>query len=243
MKHAFLKSHGLPRFSDHTGQSPSSKSGCGGPSNDHKAVLFLVFISLTTWEMAEAPLTSSLIAPLCKVTWWWCQILSNAQKGIWLFSGLERNQISFLVPFLTDATSVYGTFAARSVLAVHPGAMTQFRRLIGVSQRVWVSENHRVFHGGSSYASLGSQVQQPLGTLLGTPKPSTLLMDGPGFDPQPSPWAGPCEAPGQKPFRVSHFLLLGNKLQPPWPSQSSKGQVQTVSNQGREGMRRPGESS
>ena len=40
----------------------------GSLSDDHEAVLFLVFISLATWEMAEAPLTSALIALLCKVT-------------------------------------------------------------------------------------------------------------------------------------------------------------------------------
>ena len=31
-----------------------------------------------------------------------------------------------------------------------------------------------------------------------------------------------------------HFLFLGNKLQPPRPSLSSKGQVQTIAPQGRE---------
>ena len=36
-----------------------------------------------------------------------------------------------------------------------------------------------------------------------------------------------------KSFWVPHFLFLGNKLQPPWPPLSSKGQVQTFANQGR----------
>ena len=36
---------------------------------------------------------------------------------------------------------------------------------------------------------------------------------------------------------IPHFLLLRNKLQPPWPSLSPKGQIQTVPNQ------RPGRSS
>ena len=38
----------------------------------------------------------------------------------------------------------------------------------------------------------------------------------------------------------SHFLVLGNKLQPPRPSLSSKGQIQTTANQEREGMQGPG---
>ena len=46
-----------------------------------------------------------------------------------------------------------------------------------------------------------------------------------------------------KSFFVSHFLFLGNNLQPPWPSLSSKGSAQTAVNQGREGMQRPGRSS
>ena len=46
-----------------------------------------------------------------------------------------------------------------------------------------------------------------------------------------------------KPFCVPHFLFEGNRLQPPWSSLSSKGQVQTVANQGREGRQRQGRSS
>ena len=46
-----------------------------------------------------------------------------------------------------------------------------------------------------------------------------------------------------KAFCVSHFLCLGSKLQPPCPSLSSKGQVQRVARQGREGMQRPGRRS
>ena len=46
----------------------------------------------------------------------------------------------------------------------------------------------------------------------------------------------------QKPFCVPCFLFLGNRLQPPWPSLSPKWQVQTVANQGREGMQRQGRS-
>ena len=45
-----------------------------------------------------------------------------------------------------------------------------------------------------------------------------------------------------KPFCAPHFLFSGNKLQPTWPFLSSKGQVQTAANQGREGMQRPGRS-
>ena len=55
--------------------------------------------------------------------------------------------------------------------------------------------------------------------------------------------AGPCSSWAHKPFCVPRFFFLGNKLQPPWPSLSSKGQVQTVANQGREGMQSPGRSS
>ena len=40
-----------------------------------------------------------------------------------------------------------------------------------------------------------------------------------------------------KPFCVPHFLFLGNKREPSWASLSSKGQVQTIANQGREGYR------
>ena len=47
----------------------------------------------------------------------------------------------------------------------------------------------------------------------------------------------------QKPFCVPRFLFVGNKLQPPWPSLSSKGQVQTVVDQGREGMQKQGRGS
>ena len=50
--------------------------------------------------------------------------------------------------------------------------------------------------------------------------------------------AGPCEASGHKSFCIPHFLFLGNEFQPPWPSLSSKGQVQAVANQGREGMQK-----
>ena len=46
-----------------------------------------------------------------------------------------------------------------------------------------------------------------------------------------------------KTFCVLHFLFLGNKLQPPWPSLNSKGQVQTVANQAKEGMHRQGSCS
>ena len=46
-----------------------------------------------------------------------------------------------------------------------------------------------------------------------------------------------------KPFCVARFLFVGNRLQPPWPSLSSKGKVQTVATQGREGMQRQGRRS
>ena len=43
----------------------------------------------------------------------------------------------------------------------------------------------------------------------------------------------------REPFCVPpHFLFLGNKHQPPGPSLSSKGQVQTVALRGRAGMER-----
>ena len=38
-------------------------------------------------------------------------------------------------------------------------------------------------------------------------------------------------------------FLVGNRLQPPWPSLSSKGQIQAFANQGREGMQRQGRGS
>ena len=61
--------------------------------------------------------------------------------------------------FLIDA-SVYRTLAARLMLAVQPRMMTQFKRLIGLSHKVRVLENHRILHGGRSHALLGSQVMQ-----------------------------------------------------------------------------------
>ena len=45
-----------------------------------------------------------------------------------------------------------------------------------------------------------------------------------------------------KPFCVPHFLFLGNRPQPPWPSLSSKGQIPTATNHGREGRQRQGRS-
>ena len=52
---------------------------------------------------------------------------------------------------------------------------------------------------------------------------------------------GPCG--DKKPFRVPHFLFVGERLQPPRPSLTSKGQIQAVTNQGGEGTRKPRESS
>ena len=54
-----------------------------------------------------------------------------------------------------------------------------------------------------------------------------------------------CGAPGHKSLSVSPILCLQEIgfIQPPRPSQSSKGQVQTVANQGREGRRRQGRNS
>ena len=43
-----------------------------------------------------------------------------------------------------------------------------------------------------------------------------------------------------KPFCGPCFLFVGNRLQPPWPSLSSNRQIQTVADQGREGMQRQG---
>ena len=45
------------------------------------------------------------------------------------------------------------------------------------------------------------------------------------------------------PSYVPCFLFVGNRLQPPWPSLRSKRQVQTVTNQGREGTQRQRRSS
>ena len=47
-----------------------------------------------------------------------------------------------------------------------------------------------------------------------------------------------------KPVRVPHSLFVGNRLQPPCPSLSPKGQIhRTGANQGREGMQRQGRRS
>ena len=40
-----------------------------------------------------------------------------------------------------------------------------------------------------------------------------------------------------KPFCVPHFLFIGNRLPPPWPSLSPKGQVQRVANRDGRGCR------
>ena len=53
----------------------------------------------------------------------------------------------------------------------------------------------------------------------------------------------PVELLGMKAFLCSPFLVQGIGFQPPCPSLSSKGLVQTVANQGREGMQRQGKSS
>ena len=53
--------------------------------------------------------------------------------------------------------------------------------------------------------------------------------------------------PGHRSFSVpaglTHPLFVGNRHQPPWSSLISKGQIQTVANQGREGTRRQGRVS
>ena len=49
-------------------------------------------------------------------------------------------------------------------------------------------------------------------------------------------WARPCGAPGYRSLSVPLFLCVGNRFQPPWPSLSSKGQIWTVANEGRQGM-------
>ena len=46
--------------------------------------------------------------------------------------------------------------------------------------------------------------------------------------------------PGTEAFLFPRFLFVGNRLQPPLPSLSPKGQIRTVANQGREGMQRQG---
>lgn len=46
-------------------------------------------------------------------------------------------------PFLIDA-SVYQALPARLLLAVQPRVMTQFRRIIRLSHRAQLSENHRL---------------------------------------------------------------------------------------------------
>ena len=43
---------------------------------------------------------------------------------------------------------------------------------------------------------------------------------------------------GIEAFLFPHFLFVGNRLQPPPPSLSPKGQIRTVANQGREGIQR-----
>ena len=52
----------------------------------------------------------------------------------------------------------------------------------------------------------------------------------------------PVGLPGTGALLSPRLLLAGNKLQPPEPSLSSKGQVQTVADQGRQGMQTRGSS-
>lgn len=140
--------------------------------------------------MAEAPLTNSVIALLCKVTWWWYQILKLRPEGnLIVLSSQDLKETRFFPVLLLIDTSVYRAFAARFLLAAQPRVMTQFRRLIGLSHRLQVSENHRICRGGRSHAFLGSQGCSPPRLWLflvmhaGTPQPSTLLLDDPDFDP------------------------------------------------------------
>ena len=50
-----------------------------------------------------------------------------------------------------------------------------------------------------------------------------------------SPWnqAGSCGAPGRGSISAPHFLFVGHRLQPVWPSPSSKRLIPTVANQKR----------
>ena len=68
-------------------------------------------------------------------------------------------------------------------------------------------------------------VAAPRGFACFTPWP------GPNFGASYWNWIEPCGAPRLRRLSVSPFL--GNRLQPPWPSLSSKGQTGTVANQGR----------
>lgn len=92
------------------------------PVRDPKAVLFIVIISLAIWEMAEAPLTSVLIALLCKVTQCWHPILKQCTKGnLTALSSQDLKETRFFPAiFLIDAT-VCRAFAAKFLLAVQPG--------------------------------------------------------------------------------------------------------------------------
>ena len=56
-------------------------------------------------------------------------------------------------------------------------------------------------------------------------------------------WAELWSSWAWKPLCVPHTLFLRNRLHPPWPSLSSKGKIQTVANQGKEGMQQQGRSS
>ena len=90
-----------------------------------------------------------------------------------------------------------------------------FRALICSQLPAWCWENY--FPSLGLHLSENDKVLKPSRTLWGS-------------------WA-------QKSFCVPHFLFVRNRLQPPWPSLSSKGQVQTVANQGREGMQKQGRNS
>lgn len=70
---------------------------------------------------------------------------------------------------------IYGALAA-SLLAVQPGMMTQFGKVIGFSHGFGVSENCRICHREDSPLLL--YLLMHAGTLY----PSTLLLDDPDFD-------------------------------------------------------------
>lgn len=130
---------------------PHTKGACRDHFDEDKAALFLPFILVVgrVWEMYLS------LAPLYPPNSWQ-NYLRQEWEGITRFQAMSQREPDCsqalkenrLFPglFLIDV-SVYQDCFARLLLAVQPREMTQFRRLIGPSHRVQVTENCRLCCG------------------------------------------------------------------------------------------------
>ena len=168
---------------------------------------------------------------------------------------LIQSFVTQILSRLTELTRSWGVSGIpKTTLRTDDSAKqcTEFRKAVILMVTVY---NSRRIQVKISKGKRRSEVQEKPGTLFHVSSPSEVTQThvilpvmkwqhGQGSSPSPvksrrtlwGSWA-------QKPFRVPSFLLVGNRLQPPGPSLSSKGQIWTVANQGREGMQRQGRSS